>query len=366
MDNNKQDGRAGVGTDAADALPSAMSRAAGHDSARHVPMSAIVRIAIYAVTAALFIGSALQGFAGNRDLAILFALAAPLGISAWGFARAGHNEAAIALLCTVLTTVVTLVLMVNPLGAHDVAISAYAGIVLCGALLLSRRAYYALAGLVLLAASAAFIADILGLTRSQIRALSTWSQFVEFIMILGVFAVLGRYTAETLFSSLGIAHRASTDDSLTGFANRNGFFFGAAARLKSMTAGAQGVLVICDIEGFRRVNVVIGHRAADNVLVEVARRIKEANGGQFAGRIGDDEFAILAPVIDENSALAYARKIHDALQFEFAGVSVRTCTGFASFPRDAHGLESLLLAAEDSLTNARQDKQRFASPADRT
>jgi diguanylate cyclase (GGDEF)-like protein len=341
-----------------------MNRQSSQETARHVPMSAIVRIAIYAVTAALFVGSALQALSGNRDLAILFALAAPLGISAWGFARAGHNEAAIALLCTVLTTVVTLVLMVNPLGPHDVAVTAYAGIVLVGALLLSRRAYYLLAAIVLVAASIAFIADIYGLTRSQIRPLSGWSQYVEFILILSVFTVMGRFTAETLFSSLGVAHSASNDDTLTGYTNRHGFFEGASSRIKSMGTN-HSVLVICDIEGFRRVNVVIGHRAADNVLVEVARRIREVNGGQFAGRIGDDEFAILAPVADEAAGVAYARKVHDALQFEFSGVSVRTCTGFAQYPREARGLESLLLAAENSLTNARQEKQRFAAPADR-
>src|SRR4030095_6834382 len=83
-------------------LPSAMTPNP-KDTSSSAPMTAIVRIAVIGVTAALFLGSAVNAVGGNRDLAILFALAAPLGISAWGFARGGHNEAAIALLCTVLT-----------------------------------------------------------------------------------------------------------------------------------------------------------------------------------------------------------------------------------------------------------------------
>ena len=70
--------------------------------------TAIVRVAIIAVTIALFLGSGLNAIMGQRDLAVLFALATPLGISAWGFARGGHNEAALVLLCSVLGTVVSL------------------------------------------------------------------------------------------------------------------------------------------------------------------------------------------------------------------------------------------------------------------
>jgi hypothetical protein len=68
-------------------------------------MAAIVRVAVVAITIALFAGSALNAVSGQRELAVVFALAAPLGISAWGFARGGHHEAAVVLLCTVLTVV---------------------------------------------------------------------------------------------------------------------------------------------------------------------------------------------------------------------------------------------------------------------
>ncbi len=345
-----------------------MTPALHYDPTDSAPMRAIVRVAVIVVTLALFLGSTLNALAGQRDLSILFALATPLGISAWGFARAGHNEAAIGLLCAVLTTVVTLALALTPLGVHDVAMVGYAGILMAAALLLSRRAFYAVAVLTIIAASSVFAADIMGFTRSRIGRLSDWTQMAEFLAIIGVFAALGRYSAEVLLGSLGDAHRASVDDPVTGLANRAGFFTHGVSRLKETHGPTTcGVLVLSDLANFRRVNVVIGHQAADGVLREAADRVAAAARGHLTGRVGDDEVAVLAVGLpDENAAVEFARSIHDALSFEFSGVSVRCTTGYARFPRDAHGIESLLLAAEDSLSRAKDAAgDSFAGPGDR-
>jgi diguanylate cyclase (GGDEF)-like protein len=130
------------------------------------------------------------------------------------------------------------------------------------------------------------------------------------------------------------------------------------------------VLVLADLDAFRRVNTVIGHRAGDGVLREAAVRVRKAIGaGHLLGRVGDDEFAALGLGLkDESLAEEFARAVHEALQFEFEGVSVRASVGFARFPRDAHGMESLLLAAEGSLTRAKDhvhEAGHFAGPADR-
>src|SRR5258708_31228003 len=133
------------------------------------PMKAIVRIAIIVVTLALFLGSILNVVAGQRDLAVVFALATPLGISAWGFSRGGHNEAALVLLCAVLTVVTTLVLVLNPRGVNAIAITAYGGIILTGALLLSPRAFFLLVSLGLVSASNAFPVDVFAPSSRPIR-----------------------------------------------------------------------------------------------------------------------------------------------------------------------------------------------------
>ena len=331
-------------------------------------MTAIVRVAIIAVTVALFLGSALNAMTGQRDLAVLFALAAPLGISAWGFARGGHNEAALILLCTVLTVVVTLVLALNPRGVQDVAVTAYGGILLTGALLLSRRSFYLLAALVFIAACTAFLIDIYKLSSGHIGLNTTWPQFIEFLVIMGVFATLGRFSAEKLTGSLGDAHRASLTDPITGLNNRRGFNFHTAHQMTTHK-GAVGTLVLADLDDFRRINVVIGHGAGDTVLREFAGRLIQAAEGHVLARIGDDEFAIFVQGFkSEDEIEPFARKLHQALQFEFSGVSVRSSMGYARYPRDSHTVESLLLAAEAALAQAKNhanEPARFAGPEDR-
>lgn len=331
-------------------------------------MTSIVRVVVIAVTIALFLGSTFNVILGNRDIAVVMALATPLGISAWGFARAGYNEHAMVLVSCVLIVVVTLILVRNPLGVHDVAVTAYGGVILAGALLLSRRSFFAIAGLALLAAVTVFTLDMNGYTQSEIAEYSGWGQLVNFLIITAVFGTIGRVTAEQLFWSLGSARDASVGDPVTGLANRPGFF-AEGARLLQVEKGKAGccALVLLDLDGFRRVNVVIGHRAGDRVLHEAARRILALPGRPFAGRIGDDEFAVLAVGLpDEAAAAEFARSVHRELDFEFSGVAVRNAAGFARFPRDANSLEALLLAAENSLVSAKaQQDERFAGPADR-
>jgi diguanylate cyclase (GGDEF)-like protein len=331
-------------------------------------MTAIVRVAIVAVTIALFLGSTINMILGNREIAVLMALATPLGISAWGFAHAGHNEHAMVLLSCVLITVVTLILIRNPLGVHDVAITAYSGIILAGALLLSRRSFVAIAGLAIGAAVSVYVLDMHGYTQSRIPDHSSWGQLMNFLVITTVFATIGRVTAEQLFWSVGTAQLASVADPVTGLVNRPGFLARGAQRLAAQKdKPGCSALVLVDLDGFRRVNVVIGHRAGDRVLNEAARRLEEISGTHLVARIGDDEFAVLATALaDEAAAGAFARAVQAALDFEFSGVSVRNAAGYARFPRDAHGIEALLLAAESSLACAKgQHSERVAGPADR-
>jgi len=339
----------------------------GYDPTTSAAVSAIIRAAVIVVTVALFAGSLVNAVLGVRDIAVVLALAAPLGISAFGFLRAGYNEAAMALLCCVLITVVTLILAMNPLGVHDMAIMAYGGIVLFGSLLFTRKSFVLIAGLTVFAATAAFAYDLLGFSRSQILRHTGWPQYLDFLMILSVFAILGRAVAERLFGSLGEAHAAATEDTLTGLQSRAGFMSIGATRLAAAAArGEEAALVLLDLDGFRRTNLVIGHEAADNVLRECARRLRQEFGEDLIGRLGDDEFAVLRIGLREGHCPEFARVVHQAVAFDHLGVSVRNAAGFARFPRDADGLEPLLMAAETSLVGSKaSETQRCSGPGGR-
>ena len=318
------------------------------------PMARIVRIAVIAVTIALVLGSTFNVMLGHRDIAVVFALAAPLGISAWGFARSGQHAAGVVLLSGVLVAVVTLTLFLSPLGIHDHAVIAYAGVLLFNALLLSRKAYIAMAALTLLAAVSVFVLEFLGLTHSRMGPLVHWHALADFLLITGLVGVMGRVVAEILFGSLGDAQQSSIKDPVTGLSNRPRFLAATQARMRSADADELGVLVLADLDNFRRMNHVVGHVAADRILAEVARRLPAVAPGALVGRVGDDEFALFETGVQgEPGALELAHRVAAALAFEYAGVSISAAVGYSIFPRDATSIESLMMAADASLGDAK-------------
>jgi diguanylate cyclase (GGDEF)-like protein len=330
-------------------------------------VSTIIRSAVIVATIAFFGGALMNAALGHRDIAVILALAAPLGISAWGFVRSGHNEAALGLLCCVLITVITLILVLNPLGVHDMAVTAYAGVVSFAAILFRRRAFLLIAGLTFFAATAAFVYDLGGYSRSVVAFRSGWPQYLDFLLIVGAFAFLSRTVGEKLFGTLGDAHLAAGTDPLTGLMNRARFTTAATARLRAaQEQGESGVLVLADLDGFRRMNLVVGHEAADGVLLECASRLMGECGGDLVARIGDDEFAVLRLGMHDSHAAEFARVVHKALDFDLRGMSVRNAAGYARFPRDASDIESLMMTAESGIAHS-QDREtdKVSGPADR-
>jgi diguanylate cyclase (GGDEF)-like protein len=337
------------------------------DPASSPQVSTIIRYAVIVSTIAFFLGALMNAALGNRDIAVILALAAPLGISAWGFVRSGHNEPALGLLCCVLVTVITLILVLNPLGVHDMAITAYAGVVSFAAILFKRRAFYLIAGFTLFAATAAFVYDLGGYSRSMIVYYSGWPQYLDFLMIVGAFAFLSRTVGEKLYGTLGDAHVAASSDPLTGLANRAGFIEAANERLRAAQAkGESGVLVLADLDGFRRMNLVVGHEAADGALVECANRLMGECGGDLVARVGDDEFAVLRVGMHDSHAAEFARVVHKALEFELRGLQISSAAGYARFPRDASEIDSLMMTAESGIAHSLdREVDRVSGPADR-
>ena len=327
----------------------------------------IVRIAIVVVTIALFFDSTLQAITGHRDISVLLALATPLGISAWGFARAGHPQAGMALLSCVLTTVVTLTLLLSPYGVHDSTIVGYGGIVLLASLLLPRRGFYGITALVLVSGTGVFASDIL--LHAAAARHTDWQQLAIFVLFTAVFATIGRVASEVLLGTLDAATAAATGDAVTGLANRAGFLAQARPLVAAQrAAGGKGAVVLAEIEDHRRLRVLVGSDAADRVVAEVSRRITANAPEMLVARLAESEFVILDLAAgDEDAARLLAERIHAALAFEHAGVVVRCAVGYARLPRDGDHLEGLLHTAESSLLAAKGEasSRRISGPADR-
>lgn len=101
----------------------------------------------------------------------------------------------------------------------------------------------------------------------------------------------------------------SRQDQLSGLINHTWFFEQAQSLLNSANAAtAPGVLVLvaADIDRFKLINDVFGHRVGDEVLGRTARRLREVFPEHaLIGRIGGEEFAVLVQAADIDQVVAW-------------------------------------------------------------
>jgi diguanylate cyclase (GGDEF)-like protein len=105
-------------------------------------------------------------------------------------------------------------------------------------------------------------------------------------------------------------------DPLTGLPNRpEAMRLIHAALSRAQRSGDLLALLFIDLDGFKAVNDAHGHHAGDEVLREVARRVRdEIRAGDTAARLGGDEFVVLvSPIESVTSASEVARRVVSAI-----------------------------------------------------
>ncbi len=163
-----------------------------------------------------------------------------------------------------------------------------------------------------------------------------------------------------LYSDL--LHR-SQFDLLTDIHNR----FSLEQHLQALVAEARGKglifgLIYVDLDGFKQVNDLYGHRIGDLYLQEVASRMKrQLRTGDLLARLGGDEFAALVPVVRsragvEEIALRMERCFNEPLLLEGYTLQGAASFGIALYPDDGSTGESLLHAADSAMYMAKYTK----------
>jgi diguanylate cyclase (GGDEF)-like protein len=77
-------------------------------------------------------------------------------------------------------------------------------------------------------------------------------------------------------------------------------------------------LLILDIDNFKAINDTYGHHGGDSALVKISETLKaKTRQSDFPSRFGGEEFVLVLPDTDHDSALLVANKIHD---------EIRSCT----------------------------------------
>ncbi len=171
-------------------------------------------------------------------------------------------------------------------------------------------------------------------------------------------------TLHTLYHSL---ETMAFTDALTGLANRAVFCdrLEQATRITSRYQ-APFVLLMMDLDRFKRINDSLGHHVGDQILLQIGRRLKSVlRESDTLARLGGDEFAALLPAVeDERSADIVALKILKALEHPFAveghSLSVDISIGIACCPRDGNTRIQLMQLADLAMYHAKSKGKGFS------
>jgi diguanylate cyclase (GGDEF)-like protein/PAS domain S-box-containing protein len=110
-----------------------------------------------------------------------------------------------------------------------------------------------------------------------------------------------------------LTHRA-THDELTGLPNRAALMERLEASVRRLDGGTMLAVLFCDLDGFKDINDGLGHAVGDQVLVAVARRLRQrCRQADVVARFGGDEFVVVLPVDDVTKARATAERLVEAL-----------------------------------------------------
>lgn len=163
----------------------------------------------------------------------------------------------------------------------------------------------------------------------------------------------------------------ATTDSLTGLTNRRHFGRLLAAEIERGARYDRQVSVArIDLDDFKRVNVQLGHKAGDAMLMEIAGTIRQTvRRTDITARYGEDEFALVLPEAGTSQAVQVAERIRQTIESKayrpsrtYPPVNVTVSIGVAAFSQDASTNDALLEAAAEALLKAgREGKNRVRS-----
>ncbi len=161
-------------------------------------------------------------------------------------------------------------------------------------------------------------------------------------------------------------------DALTGLPNR--LLFRDISALEAAQARRNRkklAILFLDLDRFKEINDSLGHDAGDELLKEVASRLRMSiRQSDTVARIGGDEFnVLLSDILDADDITATVRKIMSAFRdpYIIAGSELRVTTsiGISIYPDDSTDIETLLKFADMSMYHAKEhgrNRYQFYDP----
>ncbi len=144
----------------------------------------------------------------------------------------------------------------------------------------------------------------------------------------------------------------ATHDALTGLSNRTAAMANVTRRFAERAGGARFALLFIDLDRFKQVNDEHGHAAGDELLIQVAARLRACvREDDMVARLGGDEFLIIIAGTDDEAVVARARDrvcraLSEPFALEAATVTVSASVGAARSTAEYADAESMIEQAD--------------------
>jgi diguanylate cyclase (GGDEF)-like protein len=158
-----------------------------------------------------------------------------------------------------------------------------------------------------------------------------------------------------------IQHQALHDD-LTELPNRLHFRERISLVIGSSREAAKPLAVLLlDLDRFKEINDTLGHQTGDELLKDLAARLREATGDDvMLARLGGDEFGIVAPGRGSDEAMEVAARIRTALETAFVvrGVPlvIEASIGISLYPEHGVDVDTLIAQADVAMYEAKDKR----------
>ena len=166
-------------------------------------------------------------------------------------------------------------------------------------------------------------------------------------------------------SQEALAHQ-SLHDGLTGLPNRLLLQDRLTQAIRMADRdGRSFALCVVDLDRFKDVNDTLGQLAGDQLLQEVAFRLRNSlRASDTVARLGGDEFAVLLPESDVQTATLAAQKIIEAvgaaLVLDQCEITAQASIGIAVYPEHGGDAATVLRSAERAMHDANQSRGGYA------
>lgn len=150
-------------------------------------------------------------------------------------------------------------------------------------------------------------------------------------------------------------------DELTGLPNRTQLNDRAKYAISLAKRNNESLAVMfINLDCFKDINDTLGHSIGDALLVEIAKRLRNAlREEDTVARFGGDEFIVMLPVAGPSGAAQVAQKLLDIIMQPYDigqyDLNVTASIGIAIYPEDGENLETLSSNADIAMYRAKQN-----------